>query len=138
LPPPPHNILSSALGVGAALFGLAALVGPGSFGRVFGIRSSSDPTVAMAIRSIGARDLAVGLGMLRAVRDADHDRLRDWLLARTLCDAGDALAVSLAVVGGERSPRLLALGGLALGAAGLGAALAQQATRPVRAGRRPV
>ncbi|MBV9602226.1 MAG: DUF4267 domain-containing protein [Chloroflexi bacterium] len=115
--------LSKALGVGTVLFGFAPLVAPRFFGRLLGINAASDPTVATAIRSVGARDLVIGVGLLRALQRQDSQAVSDWLLARFACDAGDTLGVSIAVAEGARSGSFVALGGLALGAAVVGGAL---------------
>jgi uncharacterized protein YjeT (DUF2065 family) len=126
---PPTRALAGILGVGAVMFGAAPALAPGFFGRMFGIASASDPTVATAIRSVGVRDMVVGVGILRALRAGDQRSLGEWLLARAACDAGDTLAVTVAVASGARNPGFLALGGLALGAAILGAALARATLR---------
>jgi len=119
--------LSTVLGGGAALFGVAPLVDPRLFGRLFGIAAVDDRTVATAIRSVGVRDLVIGHGLLRAARTGDDRDLHRWLVARAACDAGDLVAVALAVRSGERDRRFLALGALAAGATAFGAALARAA-----------
>src|ERR1043166_8694580 len=58
-----HALLSTALGVGAIAFGIPAVVTPVWFARLFGIGSAEDPTVATAIRSVGIRDVVIGLGL---------------------------------------------------------------------------
>ena len=117
------RFLADSLGLGAVAFGIGPALFPGWFGRVFGIGSPEDPTVATAIRSVGIRDVVIGLGVVHAARAGDRDTLRRWVLARAACDAGDAVAVGLAVAAGARSPRFVGLGGLALGAALVGIAL---------------
>ena len=77
-------------------------------------------------QSLGAL-LVIGLGLLRAARTGDDRDLHRWLVARAACDAGDLVAVALAVRSGERDRRFLALGALAAGAAAFGAALARAA-----------
>ena len=64
------------LGGGAALFGVAPLVYPRLFGRLFGIAAVDDGTVATVIRSVGVRDLVIGLGLHRAARAGDDRSLR--------------------------------------------------------------
>jgi len=118
-----HMLLSSALGLGAIFFGIPALVAPARFAKLFGIGSADDPTVATAIRSVGIRDIAIGAGLVRAVRAGDRSALNHWLLARASSDAGDALAVAVAVRAGVREPRFLGLGALAVAATALGGAL---------------
>ena len=91
---------------------------------MFDIASADDPSVETAIRSVGVRDAVIGLGLLRAALSPGDRSLRAWLLARAACDAGDTLGVGLAIRRGQRTPRFLALGGLALSAAVVGGALA--------------
>jgi hypothetical protein len=121
------RILARVLGLGAAAFGLVPALFPGWFGALFGIDSATKPTVATAIRSVGVRDLLTGLALVQAAGEADPKALHRWILVRAGCDAGDVLAVVLAVVAGVRNRRFTALGGLALGAAAFGFALASRA-----------
>jgi hypothetical protein len=129
--------IATALGLGAIVFGIPAVIAPAPFARLFGIASAADPTVATAIRSVGIRDVMIGLGLFRAARGGDGAALRQWLIARAASDAGDACAVGLAVAAGVRDPRFLGLGGLAAGAAALGMVLlravpSSSSTRPRR------
>jgi hypothetical protein len=119
--------LSAVLGGGAVLFGIAPLAFPTFFGRLLGIAASDNRSVATAIRSVGVRDLVIGLGLLQASRRGDDGDLRQWLIARTASDAGDLFGVCVAVLQGERDPRFLALGGLAAAATALGAVLCRAA-----------
>ena len=119
--------MSAALGAGAIVFGVAPAALPTFFGRVLGIACADNRTVATAIRSVGVRDLVIGLALVRAARRGDDADLRRWLLARTVSDAGDALGVSLGVLQGERDRRFLALGALAAGAFAFGAFLCRAA-----------
>ena len=130
-----RTFTSGALGLGAILFGIPALVAPGRFARLFGIAAADEPTVATAIRSVGIRDVMIGYGLLRAVQAGDSYALRQWLVARAASDAGDAVAVGLAVAAGAREPRFLGLGAVAVGAALLGAVLVS--SFPARARRFP-
>src|SRR5437868_6161605 len=56
------------LGAGTVVFGVAPALFPRFFGRMFGIAAVDDPTVATVIRSVGIRDLVIGVGLLRAAR----------------------------------------------------------------------
>jgi hypothetical protein len=118
---------SATLGAGTLLFGLLPAVWPTRFGRWCGLDAAENPTVATAIRSVGARDAVIGLGLLQAARGRDPASLRAWLLARAACDTADTLAVALAVRAGARGRRFLGLGGLALAAAVYGLALVVRA-----------
>src|SRR5215469_423345 len=108
------RLLAAGLGIGVALFSWAAVASPRRLGRFFGI-SAPDPSVDSMIYSIGARDVAMGMGLWSA---ATHGgKYAPWLLARLIVDGGDAAGIAVAVARGWRNPRFLALGGLALGAA---------------------
>jgi len=103
-----------ALGVGLAIFSLPAIFLPRFFARLVGLSVPDEPG-AVAIRSIAVRDTVMGVGLVSA---ATHgSRLAPWLMIRTLCDGGDALAIGFAFARGGGNPRLAALGALALGAA---------------------
>jgi len=120
------TLLSGALGLGAVLFGVLPALMPRFFGRLFGIAATDNSSVATAIRSVGIRDVILGVGILQALRSRDRRSLHHWLLARTAADVGDCLSVTLGVAGGTRDRGFLALGALAMSAAGLGAWLSKQ------------
>ena len=106
--------LTAGLGLATLAFGVGPLLAPGIFARVFGFKAPDAATASM-MRSLGVRDVVMGMGMYSAA--AHGGNFAPWLLARTLTDGGDTAAVALAAARGERHPRFLALGGLALGAA---------------------
>jgi hypothetical protein len=107
------RMLAASLGISVTLFSGTSLVSPRRFARLFGI-SAPDPSVDSMIFSVGARDVAMGMGLWSA---ATHGgKYAPWLLARLIAD-GDAAGIAVAVARGWRNPRFLALGGLALGAA---------------------
>jgi hypothetical protein len=106
--------LAAALGLGVAAFGAVPLTAPRAFGRLCGL-AASDDAMASVVRSVGVRDVVMGMGLWSA---ATHSgKFVPWLLSRLLTDGGDVVVVSLAVAAGARQRRFLALGGLALGAA---------------------
>lgn len=112
--------LAGGLGIATMLFGVTPIVAPRQFARFFGF-ATPDPATTSLMRSLGVRDAVAGMGLWSAA--AHGGKYAPWLLARLLTDGGDTLAVSLAVARGERSPRFVFLGGLALGAALLDAGL---------------
>ncbi|HEX2036029.1 MAG TPA: hypothetical protein VHS99_17755 [Chloroflexota bacterium] len=112
--------LVAGLGAGSVVFGVAPALAPRFFARLFGLDAVT-PAAAVAVRSVGVRDAVLGLGLWAVAVQGGY--YLPWLLARLVCDAGDTLAVALAVRAGARQPRFLALGGLALGAATTGAYL---------------
>ena len=117
--------LAQALGLATVGFGAAAFAAPRFFSRLFGLDDPSEPTVAAAYRSVGARDIAIGLGLWSAA--AHGGKYAPWVLARMLCDSGDTAAALLAIARGERNARFLGLTGLAAGASAFGAWLWSEA-----------
>jgi len=113
--------LTQALGVGTLAFGLVPFASPKLFSRLFGLKAPSEPTIEAAFRSVGARDIALGMGIWFAVthgvRRGHGDSYAPWVLARMCADVGDTIAALIAIRRGERDPRFLALMGMAAGAA---------------------
>lgn len=96
---------------------------------VFGARGalawwtgSRDPGAAVLVRAIGARDIALGLGGLAALRRGET--ARRWFEAAALADASDVACTILAL---RRDPVIGRAGFLIAAVAGLGANL--QASR---------
>jgi hypothetical protein len=114
-----------AIGMATVAFGVVPFASPRAFSALFGLVPGEEPTVAAAFRSVGARDIAIGLGIWSAATHGGN--YAPWLLARTVCDAGDTVAALLAIRAGVRDPRFLGLTGMAAGAAVLGAFLWRQA-----------
>ena len=113
--------LVQALGVGTLAFGLVPFASPKLFSRLFGLKAPSEPTVEAAFRSVGARDIALGMGIwfaaTRSGRSGHGGSYAPWVLARMFADIGDTIAALIAIRRGERDPRFLALMGMAAGAA---------------------
>ena len=121
---------AGVLGIGAAAFGLWPVLTPTRFARTFALPTAGGPAARLAIRSVGVRDLVLGLGLsLTALQGGP---LAPWLLARTVADAGDAAAVGMTLAEGGGNRAVATLGGLAVGAAVAGAAL-WWAARPTTA-----
>jgi hypothetical protein len=106
--------LAAGVGVSMIAFGALPTLAPRPFARLVGF-APPDPATASMMRSIGARDVVMGIGLWSAA--AHGGKYLPWLLARALVDGGDTLSVGLAIAQGKRDPRFLALGALALGAA---------------------
>lgn len=124
--------LVAVLGLGTLAFGILPILAPRQFAHLFGL-AAPDPAVMSMMRSLGVRDAVMGIGLWSA---ATHGgRYAPWLLARLLTDVGDTASVALAVAAGGRNPRFLALGGLALGATAVDAAM-YWAARQLAAGPR--
>ena len=99
--------------IGAALFAAPDLVAApwvGDDARTAGAR--------VVVRSLGARDAALGLGTLAAAGDAAQ--LRRWLIASSASDAADFVAT----LAGPRSPARTAVLALAAAATLSGIAMA--------------
>jgi hypothetical protein len=105
--------LAGSLGLGTIAFGVLPLTLPAVFATLFGF-PARDPATLSMVRSLGLRDAVMGMGLWSAA--AHGGKYAPWLLARTLTDAGDTVAVAIAAAQGKRQPRLLALGVIALAA----------------------
>ena len=113
--------LSALLGLVAAAFGALPAVAPRFFGRLFGIEARRQPALEATVRSVGVRDVVLGLGLWSAA--VHGGKLGPWLLGRALSDTGDTLATLIAIGQGARNPRFRALSLLALGASLVGSSL---------------
>lgn len=107
------------LGLMRAAIGAACLLWPRRMTRLW-TGEAATATGAMALRGLGGRDLALGVGLLRALEEEGH--VARWLEAGAIADASDGLA---AMANSELPPgrRLMFLLG-AGGAAALGLYLA--------------
>ena len=121
--------LTGALGIVSIGFGGAAIVAPRWFGRLFGLEAVERPQVGSVIRAVGARDVAVGYGLVSSATSGRP--VAPWLLARLICDGVDAVACTLAIRNGARNSRFLGLTGFAAGATAGGALLYARAIKPV-------
>jgi hypothetical protein len=108
-----HRQGTVAFGVGLVLFSAPLLVAPRFFGRLGGI-TVSDESTASVVRSVAARDLVMGVGLIAAARPRSAARLAPWLLMRLLCDGADVVAIAIAF---RRRGGNARLGGLGLVAA---------------------
>jgi hypothetical protein len=105
------------------------MAAPAAVGEVLQGRDARKPPVRMMFRFYGTRDIALGLGTLRAA--ASGGDVRPWLAAGVVSDALDATAMLTewdVIPEAKRVPGLLA----ALGAGVAGAALL--ARRPALVG----
>lgn len=106
------------LGLMRATIGAVCVLFPRRVTRLW--IGDATPATAMALRGLGGRDLALGVGLLRAIEDEGH--VARWLEAGAVADASDALAVltNSELPAGRRLFSLLS----AAGAAGVGIYLA--------------
>lgn len=87
------------IGVGAAGF-----LTPRLFARTWLGRAGSHPSVVPAVRGLAARDAALGLGALFAIRRGRP--VRGWLEAGALADAADSVSSLFARADVPRGRRL--------------------------------
>ena len=95
------------------MFGASFLLAPSPILRIWWPDDAASGPIALGLaRGLGARDAALGLGILAAVLRRESSR--GWLLAATGADAGDlVLTLTNAWPFGRRT-RLLTLAGIAL------------------------
>lgn len=98
-----------ALATGRITLGATFVVAPGLALRAWpGNHEARGPVSRLLARSVGVRDIALGVGTLLAVQ---HDTpVRGWLEAAVLADAGDAAAI---ILGFRHLPRVRAVAMLA-------------------------
>jgi hypothetical protein len=81
------------LGFGRLVIGGLSFLAPRRTAKVWTGESPEMAVSHMAVRGMGARDVALGLGMLIALENDGH--IRGWLEASALADAGDAASTIL-------------------------------------------
>lgn len=107
--------------------GTAMLVRPRLMPQLLGVDSATSARVAWSVQMLGARELALGLGTMIALRSPQRHGSRLWVAGGLLSDAVDALAVSGALAKGRVSKGGgLAAVGVALGAVAIGARALQE------------
>ena len=99
------------MGIGAGL-----MARPSTLPRALGVDAGTARQVGWATSMVGARDLAIGAGLLMAVRRRSDPR--PWLAAAAFSDAADAVAFSSAVARG-RANALSGLGSAAVAVLGV-------------------
>jgi hypothetical protein len=116
-----HQI-ARTLAVFRVLTGGLLLVAPGLPARLW-LGESGDRSVRLLARAMGARDLALGAGALRALTNGEP--AQPWVAGGAAADATDALA-SLLSLGRRHPARALVVGAVAGAAAFAGARAAQE------------
>ena len=110
--------LEVVYGIGRLAFGAGLIVNPVPLGNVLIGKESRKPAVRTMFRFYGTRDVALGLGALRAT--ARGDDVAPWVAAGVLSDALDAtvlLTERETLPQGKRLPGVLAA--LGAGVAGI-------------------
>ncbi len=77
------------------VIGTVLVVAPGAAGRRWIGDAATDPRVKVAVRGLGARDLALGLGALRALDRGEP--ARGWVQLAAVGDATDAVSGVLGI-----------------------------------------
>jgi hypothetical protein len=103
---------------GRILFGIAALVAPGTVGRILAGDGGAEPDAQAFLRGMGGREIGLGLGLLAMIRD--NGPVKPWLVAALLADSSDIAGIAGVWPNMVPSKRLLGLG-TAGGAAVIGA-----------------
>jgi hypothetical protein len=115
--------LSTGLAINRILFGMNFVAGPARGGRSWiGGREARRPATRVFARALGARDLALGLGALNALRIGDDEAARIWMAAHAIADGVDLVATLAAVRALPAGPAAFAVvmagGSTAIGVAG--------------------
>ena len=114
------------LSLGRCVAGSVMALRPSLVPTSLGVDPVSAGRTAWAVQMLGARDLALGVGTLVALRRGDTRGARVWLLAGLFSDAVDAVAVSAAIGRGTVRPApgavtvATAVTAVAVGASALG------------------
>jgi hypothetical protein len=82
--------LATTLAAGRVSFGAALALAPRLVGRAWAGRAAAAPATRVITTAMGARDAALGLGLLEALRGGGEPR--PWLRAAVLADAADLTA----------------------------------------------
>ena len=91
------------LAVGRTGAGAVMLVRPRLMPQTMGVDSATAAKTAWLVQMLGAREIALGVGTLVALRSSDARATRTWLAAGVASDGLDALAVGAAVLSGRLS-----------------------------------
>jgi hypothetical protein len=83
--------VARVLGVGRVMIGVAFLLMPRRAMKMWTGDDATSAAELMSARSLGARDLALGAGLLKAIENDQH--VEDWLFAGAVADLSDAVGV---------------------------------------------
>ena len=81
--------------------GTGLLLRPALLTRSMGVPPEAAEQTGWAVQMLGAREVALGVGTLAALRTPDRRASRTWLAAGVLCDAVDAVAITGALLRGR-------------------------------------
>ena len=103
--------LTALFALGRLAFGAGLLASPERLASGWLGRDAARPPVKIALRAVGARDVAISAGTLATL--GDRDALRLWIAGALLSDVGD-VAATIATPA-ETLPRNARWGTIALG-----------------------
>ncbi|MCU0310219.1 MAG: hypothetical protein MUE36_04660 [Acidimicrobiales bacterium] len=113
-----HRQLARSLAALRTVIGVALLVAPGTTGGLWLGSRPLDRRARLLVRGLGARDLALGIGTLRALDEGAP--VRPWVTMSMVGDVADVVAATGAArtLGAARTALTVAAagGGAALGA----------------------
>lgn len=95
----------NAIAAGRVGIGVAAWLVPNLTGRLFGMDPEGNPQSSYLGRLFGARDVALGAGVLRSPRKHKDN----WVAAGMACDVADVAAGALAGMRGTLPPGAAAM-----------------------------
>ena len=91
---------TDAVAISRIAVGAGAWLMPNLSGRMFGLDPEGNPQLSYIGRLFGARDVALGAGVLRSSRKQKDA----WLTAGLACDVGDVAAGAIAGARGTLPP----------------------------------
>lgn len=109
----PAQVAAGRTGAGAVM-----VVRPRALPSLLGVDSATSARMSWVTQMLGAREIALGVGTLMALRSGNDSSARTWIAAGVLCDAVDALVVGA----GLAQRRLPAAAGASTLAVAVGAA----------------
>ena len=116
------RVAPEQLAVTRTALGVSMVVRPRLLPALFGIDSATSTRMGWSTQMLGAREVALGLGTLMALRTEDPRSARLWIAMGMLSDAADALVVTGAVLR-KRVSRPVGLLGVAAALAAVAAGL---------------
>lgn len=96
------DLVYPALGITRVVIGAGLLVSPVGLARGLGIDEQTARRVGWMARIAGAREVAIGLGTLRAWRRKEP--LDGWIAAQAISDGVDAVAFAVTAARGDVGP----------------------------------
>ena len=96
---------ASAIAAARVAVGAGAYLAPNLSGRLFGLDPDGNPQASYLGRLFGARDVALGAGVLRSPRKQKDA----WVAAGMACDVADVGAGALAGIRGTLPPAAAAM-----------------------------